>query len=188
MSFVSRLVFFTSSLSLLGVAACSDAVLPPSEGAFAFPFQQPSGCSISNHNPQVGNVSYDDVSSFEIDGVDGAEIYCKVSGGGEFYIDAFVKGKRGQITVEVDSISETNEKTNPAEGRVTYLSVETTKKYSSPSEEKCIFYFAHPKQQVNSGSVFLTFECPSLDNLETNPPSKCASGQGWIALQNCDRE
>jgi len=188
MSFVSRLVLVSSSLALLSVAACSDPVLPPSEGAFAFPFQQPSGCSISNHNPQVGNITYDKVSSFEIDGVNGAEVYCQVSGDGSYYVDAFVSGKGRQITIEVKSLSESNEKTSPAEGTVTYLSVETTKTYSSPSEEKCLFYLSHAKQQVNKGALFITFECPSLDNLETNPHSECASGVGWIALQNCDRE
>ena len=188
MSIVSRLVLVSSSLALLSVAACSDPVLPPSEGAFAFPFQQPSGCSIQNHNPSFGEVSYDKVSNFEIDGVNGAEIYCQVSGEGPYYVDAFVKGKSRTITIEVKALSESNEKTSPAEGSVTYVSVETTKKYSSPSEEKCLFYLSHAKQQVNKGALFITFECPSLDNLETNPHSECASGVGWIALQNCDRE
>jgi hypothetical protein len=188
MSFVSRLVLVSSSLALLSVAACSDPVLPPSEGAFAFSFQQPSGCSISNHNPTFGEISYDDVNHFEIDGLDGAEIYCQVSGEGNYYVDAFISGKGRQISIEIKSLSESNEKTSPAEGTVTYNSLETTKTYSSPSEEKCIFYLSHAKQQVTKGALFITFECPSLDNLETNPHSECATGVGWIGLQNCDRE
>jgi hypothetical protein len=182
MTFVSR----CSGLALLVLAACSDAVLPPSEGAFAFVFEAPSGCTIKTHTAQLGDVSRDGVSSFEIDGVNSADIYCQVRGEGSFYVDAFVGGRGKQISIEIDSIGADNDQSNPAEGSLRYLSATTAKAYTSPADEKCAFYIENDKQKVKSGAMFIGFKCPSLDNTETSPHSTCATGVGWIALQICD--
>ena len=140
------------------------------------------------HNAQVGNVDFQKASSFEIDGLDGAQVYCKVAGDGSFYVDAFIKGKGAQISVEIPSITEEATKTNPVTGTVRYLSSTTVKAYTSPSSDPCKFFLINDKQQINQGSLFISFQCPSLDNGETSPPSECATGEGRLALQNCDQE
>lgn len=170
----------------VGVMACSDPALPPSDGAWRASFQSPTAkCTIASHNAMVGDVGENTRTSVVSDGVDGATLSCTVAKTADGYsVQASASRKGNTLSIAVASLDPGATEANPSKGRVAFTSVTSQKSYYGDAEHPCDFYFApNTKQSVASGKVWVTFSCPTLIG---ENDVECAMGRSYALFENCD--
>jgi hypothetical protein len=122
--------------------------------------------------------------TFVKDGDAGADVFCSVTPSGNGF------QAQGALEVGADvfeykvNLAATNDEANKATGSVSYRTVSTVSKYTSPPETPCNFWVT-PSQEVAAGRIWAQFECPQILNLSAG--RGCAIGSSTIAMQNCDQ-
>ncbi|MBI4951934.1 MAG: hypothetical protein HY908_07865 [Myxococcales bacterium] len=172
------------------LAACSEAVPPPSSGAFELQFQGSSNvagksCNIQTHPVQVGAVTDAALVSLLKDTVNNTTVSCSVTGDGSFHVSAYIRQDPSSVQIDVPAISAANTQANPAPGFFSVTSATTQKPFSSTPEQPCNFFLTGTKEQVFAGRAWLTFACPVVADVGTD--KYCAIQTGVIAVQDCDQ-
>ena len=185
---------WTLPIALLACAACSTAedpnkkrqlgpVLPPYQASLMFIISPPDagdGCDVraSGYTAFIGgppNSSRADPGMRAIDGVEFADIRCKISGSGPFnlslsaaksaavfsLIDGTVAGGSGSATISM---------AGPGTG-------------DAPLSGACQLDVSTRPFQVVPGNIWASFVCPSVGN--PTQPGSC-SAQGEFVFENCD--
>ncbi|MCC6525718.1 MAG: hypothetical protein IT373_23925 [Polyangiaceae bacterium] len=188
MSSAVRFLFAVPSAVLL--AACSEAVPPPSSGAFDLQFQGSSNvpgksCNIQTHPVKVGAVTAAQLVSLLKDTVNDTTVSCSVTGDGAFHVSAYIRQDPSSVQIDVPSVSAANNQANPATGFLSVTSATTQKPFSSTSEQPCNFFLSGTAEQVLAGRAWLSFACPVVADVGTD--KYCAIQTGVIAVQDCDQ-
>jgi hypothetical protein len=185
---------WTLPIALLSCAACSTTedpskkrqlgpVLPPYQASLYFVISPPdggAGCDVSRSGyvANIGgppNSSRADPGMRSIDGVEFADIRCRVSGSGPFnlslsaaksaavfsLVDGTVAGGSGSATISM---------AGPGTG-------------SAPLSGVCQLDTSRRPFQVAPGNIWASFVCPSVGN--PTQPGAC-SAQGEFVFENCD--
>lgn len=176
--------------ALLLLLSCSDPVAPASEGAWVVTFSstatQGKACGISTHNSNVGGVTATRIDALEKDTIRGANVFCRVGvNGGGFKIEGYNELGTSALQVVVDELKAGVKAGSGSPGKIAYRSAQTAATYTSPDATPCEFYFVGDSQEVAEGRVWMTFNCPIVEDVGGN--SSCGIQQGTIAFQNCSQ-
>jgi hypothetical protein len=187
---------------LVPLAGCSEAVPPPSEGAWWAQFVTGGQCAIGTPvaATQVGDMTKAECADktapvdqaqhcgMAMDGKNGVRTYCAVQQqGATFRLEGYAAQGANLLQFTVPSITTAATAQAPAHGMVTYTSSQVVQTYLSPDSEPCDFYFnAAQASQLAPGRMWVTFTCPAVQSSSTSQPSVCAIDLGVVAFQNCD--
>jgi hypothetical protein len=168
-------------------AGCSEPAPLIPQGAWAIVFVDPGAdCQIAGHNVSIGEVSADKRQTLvKDDAVEGSvttSVVCSVvDNGGSFYFDAAQSNTSGNVlTLIVPELTADATKDAPSKGTVSYMSPNTATTFSST---ECNFYFADGTAQgVKAGTVWLTFECPTIAAASDNV---CQIQVAYAAFEQC---
>jgi hypothetical protein len=178
---------FYLALPLLATAfGCSDAIPPTPQGAFLVNFTDNGAeCPHKSHKGEAGVVSEIARTTVIVDGTNGADISCSVTGSGTFAIKGTVIVGTDGMNVNVPAINPSATMASPATGQLSYFSFVTAgDAYSSPEDTPCNFYFkSGTPEGVAAGKVWMSFSCPTV--VESN--STCAISESILILENCDQ-
>ncbi|EYF01829.1 hypothetical protein [Chondromyces apiculatus] len=176
-------------LSLL-VCGCSDPVPPTPRGGFDVnwvdsPVEE---CPIRSHRAQVGSPTATDPGTKLVDGEEGAEIECSVTGAGPFKVSASAVQGANILRLNIPSISPSASQAAPASGSVNFRSAELTSgSVSSDSTVPCTFWFPDGRsedQRVTGGKIWVAFECSRMLTPPMNNP--CKISESYALFENCD--
>jgi len=174
-------VFALTSYVAVG---CASPPAPIPTGAWSVQFvRSDPTCVINNHNTTVGMVDATGATQVVTDGVKGAEVICSVlKTGNGFNIDGHVLNGGSNLSIQVNGLTPGATTMAPVQGIASYISSATQNVFTSPASKLCNFYFTDPKQTVTPGNVFVSFDCPEVDN----GMQKCGISAGIIKMSNCD--
>lgn len=161
--------------------ACSDPVPLIPRGAWFLVFQDTGvDCNVATHEGKVGEVGSSGEIEYKSDGTDEAEVECTVEpSGGAFAVSGRVSFKGQYFSVAVGSLKADATLDAPSTGTVELQTVTSTDVYQS---SECIVYFNDNGQTVESGRVWASFQCPSV---EGGAGDTCEVQQGFFAFENC---
>ena len=189
---------------LLPLAGCSEAVPPPSRGAWLVDFKagtHGAQCTIAGTQPvYVGDMSNPECNGrtapvdqgqhcgLAMDGYNGVRSYCAVQQqGATYHLEGVAQQGANFLQFQVDGITAAANDTAPAKGRVTFTSSQVVETYTSPETELCDFFFNdNQSAQLAPGHVWGTFRCATLLSA-TSVPSQCAIQPSFFAFENCDQ-
>ncbi len=186
------LIFGAAALGLFVVGCGNDDEgndPPPAEGALSLVFQSIGtgglSCNIPPHNVNIGFTNSMKNTELLRNNHDGADMSCTVvDKGAEFQAQGYMEQGATYLDFTVSHISSAASETQPALGKVSYRSVDTSVLYASPSDAQCEFFFENA-QEVAAGRVWMQFTCPQIANVAN--ASSCAISLGTIAMQNCEQ-
>lgn len=169
---------------------CSEPAPLVPKGAWSLVFVDTGpGCQIAGHNVSIGEITADKrqtlVKDQNVEGNVTTTVVCSVvDNGGSFYFDAAESNSAGNVlTLIVPEISTSATKDSPAKGTVSYMSPNTATTFSSTD---CNFYFIDGTGQgAKAGSIWLTFECPSISAASDNV---CQIQIAYAAFEQCVSE
>ena len=175
-------------LSLLA-CGCSDPVPPTPRGGFDVHWvdSPPEECPIRSHRAQVGSPTATEPGTKLVDGEEGAEIECAVTGAGPFKVSASAVQGANILRLNIPSISPSASRAAPASGSVNYRSAELSSgSVSSDSAVPCTFWFPDDRpedQRVNGGKIWVAFEC---SRMLTPSMGTCTISESYALFENCD--
>lgn len=178
------------SLSFFGVAGfatgCTEPVPPSAQGAYLVFFQDTGvDCPQKSHQGVVGAMTKNTRTTLAVDGVDGADVSCTVSGSGNgpYAVDATISVGTNTLVVTIPAISKGTTSAMPAKGQVGFQSLDTADTYGTPNDALCDFYFIEgTPESVDPGKIWVAFQCPKI----VNQMSTCALAESFVLLENCD--
>ncbi|MDI3288307.1 hypothetical protein [Polyangium sp. 15x6] len=178
---VACLAFPLVAFALLG--GCSDPVPPTPQGAFNVQFTDTGvDCAIASHRSEAGDITDSKKTAVLIDGVDGANVTCSVSGAGPFNVSAKITLGSDGINLSIPAINVGATEASPASGSFAFWSDRTAGDAFSSS--KCSFYFKEGTGEgVASGKLWVSFVCPEV--LEST--NKCGISESHVIFENCDQ-
>jgi len=174
------------ALPLLAFASgCGEEIPPTPQAAFAVNFQDSGAeCPHKSHTTDVGMISGAARTTVLVDGVNGADISCTVSGAGPFSVNAKVIVGADGLVITVPAITTGAKKDAPATGGVSFFSATTLKSFNSASDTPCSFYFLDGTPEgVAPGKAWMAFTCPKM----IESMSTCAIGESYVILENCNQ-
>jgi len=178
---VACLAFPLVAFAFLG--GCSDPVPPTPQGAFNVQFSDTGqDCDIASHRSEAGVISASNRGAVLIDGMNGAQVTCSVSGSGPFNVSAkIVLGSDG-INVSIPAINAGATLDSPAKGSFLFFSDRTAGDAFSSSS--CNFYFKEGTGEgIAAGKLWVSFNCPEvLESMNT-----CGISESHVIFENCDQ-
>jgi len=170
-----------AAFALLG--GCSDPVPPTPQGAFQVNFADSGAtCNIASHRTEVGVVDSTKKTTVVVDGVEGADVQCKVSGAGPFTVSARVVLGADLLNISIPAINAGSTVDNPAKGGAAFTSFKTGGAYGSQADG-CDFYFKDGTGEgVAAGKLWVSFKCAEVIGDYT-----CAIAESHVILENCDQ-
>ncbi len=170
------------SVALLG---CGDPVPPPAEAAATVSIGAPinpdpgSACSLPPHVTIFG-APPDATSSGDtlVDGDDGADVRCTVTGSGSYSFSGSVKQGRQSFGV-------TGEVTPGGTGTGTANMFDSVMAISlaSPADVPCTFYVNQGSLTVESGAIWAGFSCPKFSN--SGQTGIWCQASGFFVFKSC---
>jgi hypothetical protein len=180
-------LLLASSVFVLGsylAVGCASPPAPIPTGAWSVQFVHGDAtCVINNHNTVVGMIDVSGATAVVTDGVKGAEVICSVKKNGNgFDIDGHVLNGGSNLSIQVNGLTPGATMMAPVQGVASYISSSTQNVFTSPTTNPCNFYIVPDKEGVTPGNVFVSFDCPDVEN----GMQHCAINAGVIKMANCD--
>ncbi len=178
-----------SALGLGVCAGCSDPVPPAPHGAWVVEFQSLGNCGPNSHVTKMGDLTAVELTALEQDTVNGARIDCGVrQDGNQFSINAYAAKGANALQISVSGLTKaaTSADGEWVAGAIRYQGAQSVNDYSSPADEPCHFFFETDPQRNNTaaGIVWLSFECPVVENVSIN--EQCILKTSRAAFELCD--
>jgi hypothetical protein len=184
---------WTLPIALLSCVACSTAedpnkkrqlgpVLPPYQASLYFLISPPDsgdGCDIARpYTANIGgppNSSRADPGMLSIDGVEFADIRCRVSGSGPFNLNLSAEKSAAAFSLVNGTVA-------GGSGTAT-ISLAGPGTSAAPLAGVCQLDVSMQPFQVAPGKIWASFMCPSVSS--SAQPGAC-SAQGEFVFENCD--
>jgi len=173
------LAAFLVGAPLVAGACSTPAPIPAGAWVLTFNHSGPT-CQLMTHNDNVGMIDASSAGTLVTDGVSGASVTCTVKGSGTFSVDGEVLANGSNLRVVIPSITSMATPMAPVMGTVSYISPMTQNIFTSP-QGNCNFYFSDPKETVSAGTIFVSFDCPEVDN----GMQMCSITGGHIKVTSC---
>ncbi len=185
-----RFAFLASSAAALALlSGCGSSSAPPADGAWFVSLVSDTGqCNLADIMSKTGSVTDQSKQSTIENAMSNVTIECSVTQGtgNSFAVSATgedpTASTGSNLTLNIASLSPSATQANPATGTVTFSSPQTVNDEFASSS--CNFYFSSKSEGVALGQVWVTFDCPMLEN-RTGTMSVCDLKQGFAIFENC---
>jgi hypothetical protein len=170
-------------LTALALVSCGDPVPPPAEGTASISIGTPTApdagwncTSIPIHTTVIGKAAPDTASQGEtsIDGKDGADIECSVTGEGTYSFSGKLKQGTSIFTVSGQASAG-----GTSTGSASLYDLQTTFPIASDPAQPCTF----TTHQVEAGAIWASFTCPKVVN--PNQIGLWCGARGTFVFKSC---
>ena len=157
---------------------------PDAQGAVAVTFVDPGeGCDYTGHSATIGEVTYDTKDRVIVDGEEGAEVSCSVTGEGTFAVSARAAAGANYLKVDIAAIdTSASSEAAAAPGTISYASPSTAGDVLESPAASCAFWFtSETNESVAAGRVWATFRCSQV----VTGGSTCEIAESVFIFENC---
>ncbi len=182
-----------SAVLAITLAACSDPVPLPAQGAFSMNIRAPAGpnaglCKVQPHNANIGtpplSATNSDVDrAVDKQGKPSADVSCTVKGKETFEVQGSLKVGSTSFFVR---LVEPLPKQGSARAFISEFDATSQTSLASPTGNECTVTAMPAPLEIASGRIWATFDCPLIRDDRSVSTTSC-SGSGVFLFENCEQ-